>query len=100
MKYLVFFFALLALPVFGQQDSIVYKKLANTSETYKGDSIYYKLTYTKAGDVMITWGNAISTVTLDGNGNTITGTAVTTAVAGTRRMFKYYDSSGEWVKIF
>jgi len=53
MKYIVFLFALFALPVFGQQDSIVYKKLANTSETYKGDSIYYKLTYTKAGDVMI-----------------------------------------------
>lgn len=50
--------------------------------------------------LMITWGNAISVVTLDGNGNTITGTAVTTAVAGTRRMFKYYDSSGEWVKIY
>ena len=53
MKYIVFLFALFALPVFGQQDSIVYKKLANTSETYKGDSIYYKLTYTKAGEVMI-----------------------------------------------
>lgn len=52
MKYIVFLFALFAVPVFGQQDSIVYKKLANTSETYKGDSIYYKLTYTKAGDVM------------------------------------------------
>lgn len=52
MKYIVFLFALFALPVFGQQDSIVYKKLANTSKTYRGDSIYYKLTYTKAGDVM------------------------------------------------
>jgi len=50
--------------------------------------------------LMITWGNAISVVTLDGNGNTITGTAVTTATAGTRRMFKFYGSSNEWVKIF
>lgn len=50
--------------------------------------------------LMITWGNAISAVTLDGNGNTITGTAVTTATAGTRRMFKFYGSSNEWVKIF
>ncbi len=50
--------------------------------------------------LMITWGNAISTVTLNGNGNTITGTAVTTATAGTRRMFKFYGSSNEWVKIF
>lgn len=50
--------------------------------------------------LMITWGNAISAVTLDGNGNTITGTAVTTAVAGTRRMFKFYASSNKWEKIF
>jgi len=50
--------------------------------------------------LMITWGNAISAVTLDGNGNTITGTAVTTAVSGTRRMFKFYASSNKWEKIF
>ena len=48
----------------------------------------------------ITWGNAISTLTLDGNGNTITGSAVTTAVAGTRRQFKYYASTATWVKIY
>lgn len=50
--------------------------------------------------LMITWGNAISTVTLNGNGNTITGTAVTTATAGTRRMFKFYGASNTWIKIF
>lgn len=48
----------------------------------------------------ITWGNAISVVTLDGNGNTITGTAVTTATAGTRRQFKYYASAATWIKIY
>jgi len=48
----------------------------------------------------ITWGNAISTLTLDGNGNTITGSAVTTAVAGTRRQFKYYASAATWIKIY
>jgi len=50
--------------------------------------------------LMITWGNAISVVTLNGNGNTITGTAVTTAVAGTRRMFKFYASLNTWIKIY
>jgi len=48
----------------------------------------------------MTWNNAISVVTLDGNGNTLTGTAVTTAVAGTRRMFKFYAASSTWVKIY
>jgi len=48
----------------------------------------------------ITWGNAVSTLTLDGNGNTITGSAVTTAVAGTRRQFKYYTSAATWIKIY
>jgi len=48
----------------------------------------------------ITWGNAISTLTLDGNGETITGSAVTTAVAGTRRQFKYYASAATWIKIY
>jgi hypothetical protein len=48
----------------------------------------------------ITWGNAISVVTLDGNGNTIEGTAVTTATAGTRRQFKYYASAAKWFKIY
>lgn len=52
MKQLVFILLFAPLVLFGQQDSVVYKKLANTSENYKGDSIYYKLTYTKAGDVM------------------------------------------------
>lgn len=65
MKYLFFFCILIfALPGFGQfstfspapvsfqQDSVTYQKLPNTTETYKGDSIYYKITYSKSGDVM------------------------------------------------
>ncbi len=53
MKYLILFCTLIfALPGFGQQDSVTYEKRVNTSETYKGDSIYYKLTYTKQGEVM------------------------------------------------
>ena len=47
----------------------------------------------------MTWNNAISTLTLDGNGNSIIGTAVTTAVAGTQRKFKFYTGVG-WVKIY
>lgn len=53
MKYIVFFCIIFfALPGFGQQDSVVYEKRPNTSESYKGDSIYYRITYTKQGDVM------------------------------------------------
>ena len=66
MKYLLIFCILIfALPGFGQspfsgvvtsstttQDSVTYQKLPNTSESFKGDSIYYKITYSKSGDVM------------------------------------------------
>ena len=65
MKYLFIFIILVfSLPGFGQftsgyvtfntatQDSVTYQKLPNTSESFKGDSIYYKITYSKAGDVM------------------------------------------------
>jgi len=67
MKYLILFCIILfALPGFGQslftsistsdggQDSVVYKKLPNTSESFKGDSIYYKITYQKQGETYIT----------------------------------------------
>jgi hypothetical protein len=47
----------------------------------------------------LTYNNAISTLTLDGNGNTIVGSAVTTAVAGSQRKFKFYSGIG-WVKIY
>lgn len=53
MKYLFIFIILVfALPGFGQQDSVVYEKRINTSETLKGDSVYYKITYSKSGEVM------------------------------------------------
>lgn len=66
MKYLIFSILLVfALPGFGQfqlglssyinissQDSVVYEKRLNTSETLKGDSVYYKITYSTAGEVM------------------------------------------------
>ena len=54
MKYIILFcIVLFALPAFGQQDSIAYEKRVNKSENFKGDSIFYKLTYTKQGEVMI-----------------------------------------------
>jgi hypothetical protein len=46
---------------------------------------------------MITYNNAITTLTIDGNGNTIVGSAVTTAVAGSQRKFKFYSGIG-WIK--
>lgn len=47
--------------------------------------------------VMITYNNAITTLTIHGNGNTIVGSAVTTAVAGSQRKFKFYTGIG-WIK--
>jgi hypothetical protein len=53
MKHIfLFLFIASTLSAFGQQDSVTYEKRVNKSETYKGDSIYYKLTYTKQGEVM------------------------------------------------
>lgn len=53
MKYLILFCILIyAVPALSQTDSIAYEKRVNTSEQYKGDSIFYKLTYTKQGEVM------------------------------------------------
>lgn len=46
----------------------------------------------------ITYNNNISTLTLDGNGNTIVGTTVTTAVKGTQRVFKFYAGDGVWIR--
>lgn len=45
----------------------------------------------------ITYNNAISALTLNGNGNTIVGTAVTTATAGSQRVFKFYTGIG-WIR--
>jgi hypothetical protein len=65
MKYIILFCIILfSVHGFGQpfgigtstgdsgQDSVVYKKLPNLSESFKGDSIYYKITYSKNGDEM------------------------------------------------
>lgn len=55
MKHIfLFLFLASTLSAFGQQDSTVYEKRVNTSETYKGDSIYYKITYQKQGEIYIT----------------------------------------------
>ena len=45
----------------------------------------------------ITFNNAISTLTIDGNGETIVGSAVVTGVAGSQRKFKFYSGIG-WIK--
>ena len=45
----------------------------------------------------ITFNNAISTLTIDGNGETIVGSAVTTGVPGSQRKFKFYTGIG-WIK--
>ncbi len=46
----------------------------------------------------ITYNNNISSLTLDGNGNTIVGTTVTTAVEGSQRVFKFYAGEGVWIR--
>ena len=55
MKHIfLFLFIASTLSAFGQQDSVVYEKRLNTSDLYKGDSIYYKITYQKQGETYIT----------------------------------------------
>jgi hypothetical protein len=54
MKQILFVLLFAPLALFGQQDSIVYEKRVNTSETLKGDSIYYKITYQKQGETFTT----------------------------------------------
>jgi len=55
MKHIfLFLFLASTLSAFGQQDSVTYEKRVNTSESYKGDSIYYKITYQKQGEIYIT----------------------------------------------
>ena len=48
----------------------------------------------------ITYVNNITTLTLDGNGTTVIGSAVTTGVPGSQRKYKYYAAAGAWVKIY
>jgi hypothetical protein len=48
----------------------------------------------------ITYANAISTLTIDGNGETILGSAVTTGVIGSQRAFKYYAAASAWIKLY
>jgi hypothetical protein len=48
----------------------------------------------------ITYANAISTLTIDGNGTTILGSAVTTGVIGSQRAFKYYAAASAWIKLY
>jgi hypothetical protein len=51
MKHIfLFLFIASTLSAFGQQDSVTYEKRVNKSETYKSDSIYYKITYKKYGE--------------------------------------------------
>ena len=52
MKQIVLIFILAPVFAFGQIDSVVYKKEPNKSELYKADSIYYRYTFTKSGEVM------------------------------------------------
>ena len=47
----------------------------------------------------ITYNNAITTLTLDGNGETIVGSAVVTGVPGSQRKFKFYTGIG-WIKLY
>jgi len=47
----------------------------------------------------ITYINAITTLTIDGNGETIVGSAVVTGVPGSQRKFKFYTGIG-WMKIY
>lgn len=49
--------------------------------------------------VQFTFNNTVTTLTIDGNGNTITGAPATTASAGTCLRYKYYGSPvSKWIR--
>ena len=50
-------------------------------------------------EVSITFNNAVTTLTIDGNGNTLSGTAASTAAVGTRLRYKYFGTASKWIRI-
>lgn len=47
----------------------------------------------------VVFANAVTTLTISGNGNTVLGTAPTSASIGTALEYKYYSSASAWVRI-
>lgn len=73
--------------------------LINQGSTQASFTLLFPATPSDGQILTITYNNAITTLTLDGNGNTIVGSAVTTAVPGSQRKFKFYAGIG-WIKIY
>lgn len=48
--------------------------------------------------VLLTFRQAVTTLTIDGNGTTLLGTAPTSASVGTRLMYKFYKGDG-WLRL-
>jgi len=46
----------------------------------------------------ITFNDVVTTLTVSGNGNTLSGTAATTAGVGTALEYKYYHVVAEWIR--
>lgn len=49
--------------------------------------------------VTLTFNNAVTTLTINGNGRTILGTTPTSASVGSRYSFKYYKKINSWFRI-
>ena len=73
--------------------------LINQGSTQASFTLLFPATPSDGQVLSITYNNAITSLTLDGNGNTIVGSAVTTAVPGSQRKFKFYAGIG-WIKIY
>jgi hypothetical protein len=49
--------------------------------------------------VTLTFNNAVTTLTIDGNGHSIVGSNPTSASVGNRFSFKYYEKISSWFRI-
>jgi hypothetical protein len=68
--------------------------LINPAGTLAALTIKLPVTPDNGQIILLTFTKAITTLTIDGNGSTLVGTAPTSAAIGTRLMYKFYTGVG------
>lgn len=76
-----------------------------TDNLYNPGSLQATLTYNLPASPVdgqlckITFNNTVTTLTVSGNGNTLSGTAATSAAVGTALEYKFYNTVSAWIRI-
>lgn len=78
----------------GTEDNIIFQGGTQSSFTFRLPSQPID-----GQSVILTFTNAVTTLTIDGNGHTIIGSNPTTAAIGDRFEYKYYTRINKWVRI-